>query len=289
MSLARQAARAGRADEAVALYNRAIAGSPDSAFLYRELAAVENQQGTADRALEHFRKAVALEPGDAPSLVQMGDILDLRGSFDEAAKAYADALAVEPDDKVRAKLEGARARAEVARLPEEYRAIGRASQITRADLAALVGVRLARLLQISRRGVSVVITDIRNNWAANWILIAVRAGVMEPFDNHTFQPRTAVKRIDLAQVVSRLLAKVAEAAPGQANAWQSARLKFPDLAAGHLAYPAASAAVASGVMTTGANNSFQPSRSVGGQEAIDVIGRLEVMARAASARGTVSR
>ena len=35
----------------------------------------------------------------------------------------------------------------------------------------------------------VVVTDIRNHWAAPWITMVARAGVIEPFPNHTFQPR----------------------------------------------------------------------------------------------------
>jgi tetratricopeptide (TPR) repeat protein len=289
LTRAREAARTGRADEAVSLYNRAIASSPDSAFLYRELANAELQQGADDRALEHFRKAIALDPPDAKSLAQVGAILDARGDFEGAAKAYSEALAAEPNDAVEAKLENARARAEVARLPEEYRAIDTAAQMTRADLAALVGVRLAPLLQTAPRRDAVLITDIRNSWAANWIIAVARAGVMEPFANHAFQPRTIVRRIDLAQVVSRLLGKVAEANPGQTSAWQSAHVMFADISAGHLAYPAASAAVASGVMTVGANNTFQPSRPVNGREAIDAIDRIEAMVRASGARGKGGR
>ena len=285
LNRAREAARTGRVDEAVALYTRAIASSPDSAFLYRELAAVEHQQGPTDNALEHLRKAVSLEPGDARSMVQIGDILDARSDFDGAMKAYLDALAIDPNDDLRAKVEILRARADLARLPEQYRAIARAPQVTRGDLAALVGVRLATLLQNSRSRAAVVITDLRNNWAAPWIMNVARAGVIEPFANHTFQPRTVVRRVDLAQVVGRLLGKVAETTPGRTNPWQASRMKFSDISASHLAYPAASAAVASGVMTVGANNSFQPTGLVTGQEAIQAIERIEAMMRAAMPQG----
>jgi tetratricopeptide (TPR) repeat protein len=285
LNRAREAARAGRVDEAIALYTRAIASSPDSAFLYRELAAVEYQQGPTDKALEHFRKALALEPGDARSLAQIGDILDARGDVEGAMKAYQDALAEGPNEAVQAKLESLRARTDLARLPEEYRAIEIAPQVTRGDLAALIGVRLAPLLQNTRSREAVVITDLGNHWAARWIMNVARAGVIEPFPNHTFQPRIGVRRIDLAQAVSRLLIKVAEASPGRTNAWQTARMKFADVSASHLAYPAASAAVAAGVLTVGANNSFQPSRPVNGQEATEAIGRIEAMARTATAQG----
>jgi hypothetical protein len=101
---------------------------------------------------------------------------------------------------------------------------------------------------------------------------------MEPFDNHAFQPRSIVRRIDLAQAVARLLPQAAAKTPAQVRTWESARLRFTDLQTSHLAYPAASAAVASGVMKTAGDNAFQPSRPVTGAEAIEAIGRLESLA-----------
>ena len=65
----------------------------------------------------------------------------------------------------------------------------------------------------------------------------------------------------------------------RAKAWETARLKFSDLSPSHLAYPAASAAVASGVLTTAADNAFQPSRPVTGAEAIDAIAKLRGRSR----------
>jgi tetratricopeptide (TPR) repeat protein len=278
LARARDAARAGRLDEAIQAYTTAIASSPDSPFLYRELAGVERQKGNADAALADFRKAVALDPTDAKSLVQIGEILEGGGDFEAAEKTYGDALAVEPSADIEARLEAVRARTALARLPAEYRAIDEAAQITRADLAALIGIRLAPLLQGGRRSAdAALITDVRNNWAATWIVSVARAGVMDPFANHAFQPRTVVRRTDLAQASARLLARIAAQNPGRAGAWESARLKFSDLSPSHLAYPAASAAVAAGVMKTAADNSFQPSRAVTGAEAIEAIAKIEAL------------
>jgi len=276
---AREAARAGRADEAIQLYSSAIGNSPDSPFLYRELGAVERQKGQLDEALGHFRRAVALDPSDARSLTQIGEILDSRDDVQAAEEAYTRALAIEPGPDLEKRLEALRGRAALARLPAEYHAIDRAPQITRGDLAALIGVRLAPLLEGGRRADAALMTDVRNHWAATWILAVARAGVMEPFANHAFQPRSLVRRIDLAQAAARLLARVAARNPSQANVWDSARLKFTDLSASHLAYPAASAAVASGVLTVAADNAFQPSRPVTGAEATEAIGRLQALAR----------
>jgi tetratricopeptide (TPR) repeat protein len=275
---AREAARAGRLDEAAQAYTAAIATSPDSAFLYRELAAVERQKEDLDAALEHLRKSAALDPTDARSLAQIGEILEGRGDQAAAAKAYADSLAIEPNAAVEKKLEALRASDALARLPAEYRAIDQAPQVTRADLAALIGVRLGPLLQNGRRASEVLITDVRNNWAATWIMQVARAGIMDPFANHAFQPRSVIRRADLAQAAARLLARVAVQNPAAAKAWEAARLKFSDLSPSHIAYPAASIAVASGVMKTGDNSSFQPSRPVTGTDATDAIAKIEALA-----------
>jgi hypothetical protein len=55
-------------------------------------------------------------------------------------------------------------------------------------------------------------------------------------------------------------------------------MKFSDLSAGHLAYPAASVAVAAGVMTLGPDASFEPTKTVTGGEAIAAINRIESLA-----------
>lgn len=276
LAAARQAARAGRNDEAQRLYRAAITASPDSAFLYRELAAVERQQGNSGGALEHLRKAAELDPSDAASVAQIADLLDAQGDTQGALDAYDKSLSIEPNEAVEAKRDGLRARAEFAKMPAEYRAIGDHPQLTRGDLAALIAVRLRPLVQGRGRATG-VITDLRAFWGEPWVLTVVRAGVMEPLPNHTFQPQAVVRRVEFAQVISRLLTRVAAVAPSRANAWRDARGRFTDLAPGHIAFPAASAAVASGVLTTAGDGSFEPSRVVTGAEAIEAITRLQAL------------
>jgi S-layer family protein len=109
-------------------------------------------------------------------------------------------------------------------------------------------------------------------------MAVVRAGVIDPYDNHTFQPNGIVRRSDLALAMSRLLSRASAGRPAQARAWESARLKFSDLQPGHLAYPAASIVVAAGVMKTGADNAFQPQQIVNGPEAVAAVVRVEAIA-----------
>lgn len=274
LAAARQAARSGQVDEAVRLYGLAIGASPESPFLYRELAFVEAQHGDSNLALEHFRRAAALDPSDAASLAEIARLLEARGELEDALRTYDEALAIEPSEGLVERRAALREKLDLAKLPEEYRAIGTAAQITRADLAALIAVRLGAALGARSRD-AVVVTDIRGHWAEPWIMAAVRAGVMDAFENHTFQPRAIVDRADLARVVTRLLGQLAPEARNRE--WGSGRVRFSDLPSGHLAYEPASIAVASGVMPPTGDDSFQPSRRVTGAEAARAIERLRAM------------
>jgi tetratricopeptide (TPR) repeat protein len=278
LTRARQAMDAGRFGEAAQAYERAIATSPESPFLYRELAAVERKQGKLAEALEHLRKAASLDASDARTWAQMGDVLEEKGDHVAAMDAYGKAQALEPGEETTAKLAKARAGAELARLPEAYRAIPTAALLTRGDLAALIGVRLGSLLASAPSQEAVVLTDVRSHWAASWIMQVVKAGVMEGFPNHTFQPRGVVHRLDMAQAVSRVLELVAARRPALGRAWAAARPRIADLSPTHLGYPSAATAVASGVMPL-AEGLFRPTRVVSGAEAIEAVGRLEGLLR----------
>jgi tetratricopeptide (TPR) repeat protein len=282
LTAARQAARGGQFDAAVRAYRSAIAASPDSAFLYRELAGVERQRGDTAAAIDDLTHANTLDPTDLGSFALLGDLLEEQGDADGALKAYQQALDIEADPAVEAKVSALRARQDLARLPEQYRAIETNAQLTRADLAALVGVRFPALLQAAPVRDIGVITDVRGNWAERWIAPVARAGVVEAFANHTFQPRAVVRRVDFAQAVARLLDLVATGNPARARAWAGARGRFSDLPPSHLAYNDVSAAVAAGVLQV-SDGAFQPSRVVSGADAIAALDRLRALAGAGAA------
>lgn len=278
LAAARQAVKDGKLDDASKAFAAAIASSPDSGFLYRELADVEIKRGNGDDALKDLEKAIALDAGDTAAMVQIGDVLASRGDFDGAARWYGEAVVIDPNDAVEAKLDALKARAEAEHLPAEYKAIETTAQLTRGELASLIGIRLPGLVQSARQKNAVVVTDVRNHWAATWILAVVRAGIMDAFANHTFQPRAVVRRSDLALAMSRLLARLNADSGGRGRPVPAARTRFADLAPTHLAYPAASTVVAAGVMAVDADNKFQPSRIVTGAEAVAAVSRIEALA-----------
>ena len=277
LARAKAATDAARWDEARAAYTQAIAASPESSFLYRDLGLVERKAGDTAAALEHFRKAVALDPNDARAHAQIGAILEEQDDASGALAAYETAAAIDPSEVPEEALARLRERAALAKLPAEYRAIATTPNVTRADIAALIGVRLAPLV-VEARPRQVVVTDIRNNWAQQWIIPVVRAGIMDTQPNYTFQPAGRVRRGDLAQTVSRVLGLIAARHPARAKRWQGTAPKIADVSPGHLSYPAVSQAVASGVMPL-ENGGFHLLRPISGAEAADVVGRLEALAK----------
>jgi tetratricopeptide (TPR) repeat protein len=275
---ARKLADGGRLREAKTAYESAITASPQSPFLYRELAAIERREGDLTSALTHARKATELDPNDSRGLTLVGEIYEAQNDFAKAVEAYSAAIAIEPSEALSNKIEDLRARAAFDAMPAEYRGIESSPNVTRAQLAALLGVRLDNFLKRSRDRNAVVITDTRGHWAATWILAVVRAGLMEVYANHTFQPQSAVRRGDLAQAASRVLSLIANEDPRLGESWREAKRQFPDVSPGHLSYPAASLAVEAGVMKTLEDGSFDLSRPVTGAEAVAAVRTLEDLA-----------
>jgi tetratricopeptide (TPR) repeat protein len=281
VAAARKAADAGRWQEARTAYERAIVASPESPFLFRELAVVERRAGNLTAALAHAQKAIDLEPTEPRNLLAAGEIYEAQGELAKAVEAFDAANALEPDPGIERRIDDLQEKLLLAAMPPEFQSIESSPAVSRAQLAALLGVRLDNLLRRAPRRISAVITDTRGSWASPWILLVARSGVMEVYPNHTFQPGTAVRRSDLAQAASRILSLIAAERPRLAASWRSARRTFPDVSPGHLAYPAASLAVEAGVMRPLDDGSFQLTRPVSGAEAAAAVRKLEELAETA--------
>jgi len=280
VTAARKAAESGRLDDARAAYERAIAASPDSPFLYRELADVHRRQNNLDGALQQATKAAELDPTDARTQVLIGDIQEARKEPALAIPAYESALALEPNEPLEKKVEALREAVVLANMPAQFQEIEGSVGLSREQLAALVGVRLDDLLKRVQRRTPVVITDTRGSWATPWILAVTRAGVMEVYPNHTFEPSAPVRRGELADAASRILTIIASEKPALGAAWRNGKRQFSDVPPAHLSYPAASLTVEAGVMQPLADGSFQLARPVTGAEAVAAVKKLEELAEA---------
>lgn len=276
---ARRAVEAGRYDAAIAAYRQAIAASPESGFLHRELGVAYRRRGDPGSALDELQQAVEIDPDDPAAWRELGSLLENGQDLNAALAAYAAAARLDSDPELDAHVARLRASLALARLPPEYQRVPGAQTLTRGELAALIGVRFESLLTgLETRSLEVV-TDTRGHWAAPWIFEVTRLGILEAYPNHTFQPRGEVRRGDLAQAVSRILALSAERDPALARRWPSRQTPIADVPRNNLNYPAVSLAVSSGVMALLDDGRFQLTRPVSGAEAVAVIDRLARLIR----------
>ncbi len=278
---AQSALAANRLDEAREHYERALKASPESAFLHRDLAAVEHRLGRVERARILLDRALALDPQDARAHALRGELLEAAGESEPALAAYRRALDLDPAfPHLAARIAAIETGLEEAALPAEFKAIETSPRVTRGDVAALLARRLHPVLQAAGKG-TVLITDSRRHWAQQAILLAARAGAMEVYPNHTFQPLAGMTRGDFAGMVNRVLTLLAARAPQQSLSWRDARLTFADVRSGHTLYVPISRAVSSGVMQPIEGQTFGISHPMTGAEALQSVDRLAQLAEQA--------
>jgi tetratricopeptide (TPR) repeat protein len=263
VSQARAAVGAGDTASAAALYGKALDIAPEIGGLRIELAELLERSGDRAAAI-----AVLDRDPSADLLVQLrlGALLMSVGDHGRASAAYLRALARDPGNAEALKgSQEARRALELSGMPEEYRRIPEATRVTRADLAAILSLRVKALQRLPEGQIEVAV-DISGSWARAHIIRVVALDVMDLFPNHTFQPGTTVRRADVAAAAARVL-DLLGAPRGQA-------LAISDVARGNLQYEAVSRVVAAGLMDLSASGAFEPWRPVSGREALDVVDAL---------------
>jgi hypothetical protein len=94
------------------------------------------------------------------------------------------------------------------------------------------------------------------------------------YPNHTFQPATVVRRGDLAQVVSQLIALALPARSSELVAWRAAKPRFGDLPPGNVFYQPAALAVSAGTMSVDAEGAFRPTQPATGADLTKAVARI---------------
>ncbi|HVR69250.1 MAG TPA: tetratricopeptide repeat protein [Vicinamibacteria bacterium] len=259
----REALAAGDRVGAERIYRAALADAPEVAGLRLELADLLSGQG--DRA-----GAIAVLEGDTSEDRQvLGRLAELQAAaqdLDRALATYRRILARDPrDEEALRRSAEVREQVELLRMPEEYRRIAGTPAITRADLAALLAVKVTALARVPP-GTPPVAVDISGSWAREHILEALAYDAMTVYPNHTFQPGATVRRGDVARVVQRVLDLLGHPA-GPAPA-------LTDMSRGNLNYYPAARAVAAGLMDLTPAGAFEAWRPVSGAEATHILDAL---------------
>ena len=275
---AREAAAAGRHEEATTAYRQLIGASPNSGFLHVELARIEQSRGNVDQAVDLARRAATLDASDPAAFLLLGELHEARGELEDALRAYEQADDAEPTDLTARHIERVRDLMRLADLPPAILDIASKPEVTRGELAALIGVRLSDLLVDAAASRPVIITDIRDHWGSQWIQTVADAGVMDVDAAYRFSPLTTMRRSELADVAGAIL-DVIERQTDVGPLGAAGTRSFSDMRPSHRSYAAAMRSVAAGVLDMLESDSFQPSRPATGAEAVAMADRLAALAR----------
>jgi tetratricopeptide (TPR) repeat protein len=244
-------------------YRLALDAAPEVTGVRLDLADLLRKAGDTSSAIS----VLASDPsGERQVRLRLAAVLVDASQFEQALAVYRELLARDPADEAARTGEAvARERLETSLMPEEYRQIPSATQLTRAELAALLVVRVKALRRVAP-GEPQVAVDISGSWAREQILGALTLAVMDVYPNHTFQPGAIVRRIDLARATGRILDSLG---------WPRAAAPAPvDMSRSHLDYDAVQHVLGAGLMGLTAAGAFEPWRPVSGPEAMEVVDAL---------------
>ena len=220
--------------------DRRVAGQPVP--LSRSSPMSRGGKAISTRRLRQAQKAAELDPTDARAQVLIGEIYEARKDSARAVAAYEAALALEPNEAMERKIEtlresaGARGDADGVPGDRDARRCSRASSWRRSSACGWTISSSAR-----HAANAVVITDTRGSWAVPWILSVTRAGVMEVYPNHTFQPAARrPPRRPRGGGEPRAVAHRGARSPRWRRRGATPSAQFADVPPAHLSYPAAS-------------------------------------------------
>ena len=257
------ALQAGDGDRAIEMYRLALDVAPEVGGLRLELANLLVSRGDAAAA------AAVLEAdpeADRQVLIRLGEVLIGLGEYPRALEAYRRLLARDPrDPEALRRSREAREALELLQMPEEYRLIAAAPRITRADLAALVSVKVTALSRVTNREPKVAV-DISGSWAREHIVAVLALDIMDVYPNHTFQPGAIVRRGDLARALGRTLDLLRYP--------RSPSPALTDMPPSNLFHDDAARAVGAGLLELSPAGAFEPWRPVSGREVLDVLEAL---------------
>jgi len=261
---------AGDAERAKASFLRALHYSPKSLEAHLRLAQLYRSGGQLSNALFHLNAAYALDPKNKDILKDYADTLLAAEQHGRSLDIYRQYLEVDPKNKeVKDRVESLKNKLGIFELPSQYRSIPLSMAVTREEVAALIAVKFKGQLD-EVRGKPPVIIDIATSWASREIIRTAAQGIMEGYANHTFQPKQAVSRAELAEILVRLVGRLRAKGFNFIRQFPEGMIQIADVSPDNYYYQPIADVVSLQLMELGPDKTFRPEMTLSGQEAIKV-------------------
>ena len=273
-ALGRQEAETGSLEAAKKAYLSALFYSPESVEANLELARIYWKEKNAASAALHYRAASAGAPKDKGILKEYAEALYEDQQYGRSLEVYEQLAEADPRDKaVKDRVESLKNKLGIYELPSLYNDIPASQAISREDLAALIAVKLRKVLDGGET--SPIFVDIGTSWASRFIVKVAGLGIMESYDNHTFQPKKLINRAELAETLVRLVNYLKNKGYRFTAQMEPDKIQISDVPPENYFRAPIVQIVAYQIMDLGPGRTFRPEAVVGGQEAVAALDVIE--------------
>ncbi len=267
----RRAAEAGDMETAKKAYLSALFYSPESVDANLDLARIYWKEKNAASAALHYKAASAGASKDRGILKEYAEVLYEDQQFGRSLDIYELLAEANPKDKsVRERIEGLKNKLGIYEIPSLYNDIPAAQAISREELAALIAVKLRKALD-GGDATPPIFVDIATSWASRFILKVTALGVMESYENHTFQPKKIINRAELAETLVRLVNILKNKGYRFTPQMAADRVQISDVSPENYFRAPIVQIVAYQIMDLGPQRTFRPDAVVEGREAIGAL------------------
>ncbi len=256
-----------RPEKAREAFLKALFYSPDHQEAHLQLARIYRAEKKYSQALIHYQTLYNLHPKNKQILTEYAETLEAADELSLSLEIYERIKELEPGNKkIQEKIEQLKNTLGVIELPNRYNEIPNSQAITREELAAILAVKFNQYLpQITTPP---IIVDIGTSWAAKFILRVVAAGLMDKYENHTFEPNRRVTRAEVADAYNRLINYLKGRGKKLVPVIPPEKIQINDLPADHYYYQPAVNMISYQLMELAPQRRFNPDLSVSGIEAL---------------------
>lgn len=271
LSAARSLSAGGDTEGAASAYLKTLYYSPKLKEAHLALAGIYNTREQPQDALVHLKAILNIEPDDVETLLLYGETLIKAGEPAAALEMYERVLEISPDSsQARQKAESLKNQLGIFELPSQYDTISTVAEVTKEQMAALLGVNLKDHL-VPPPGNPPIIIDISTSWASRFILKIAALGILDVYPNHTFQPTKVIHRGEMAEILFRVVDRLQRSGHRFIQHLPPDRIQIADVTPEHFYYRPIIMMISYDIMSLSQGRMFHPDRPVSGREAIQLI------------------
>jgi tetratricopeptide (TPR) repeat protein len=263
--------------DAIEYYKRAIVISPTIWELHQNLGLIYLTINDYDNALVYLQLANNLNPGSKKIKTLLAELLFKTGKFNQALEYYRDLALNEPQNALWiSRTRDCQRMIDFSRLPVEFKNAEKGDRITRAVFAAYLVFKIPILSRVPSKN-NIILTDISNHWAKDFIITVTNLNLMEESSNHTFEPQSYVKRSDLAFSLNKLLDLAQELNPEIRLGDPELSIEINDILTEYSKYKSIRRVVSLGFMELNDKLQFKPENVISGEELTKAINKIALL------------